>query len=296
MVKQLRALTLVAVLLANLLCSERGSVGAKDPYRAHELGKPVRSSRAGDSDGDQSRPCSTRGKQGRRSAVTSAAETNRLTSVTETDSEVRSSPLALAVLSLLHAAPLHPYAMQRLLKEWGKDNVINVGQRANLYKTIKRLLQAGLIAVRQTERDQQYPERTVYELTDAGRRAAHDWLTDMVVRPRNEFPRFPAALSFLMMLMPDEARAALEQRASTLRGQLSAIAANLADLEPTLPRVTLMDDEYVQAMISAELTWIDGVVADLSSGALSWSHEELADLGARMAPEHGIEILSPATE
>jgi len=217
-------------------------------------------------------------------------------SVTETDSEVRSSPLALAVLSLLHAAPLHPYAMQRLLKEWGKDNVINVGQRANLYKTIKRLLQAGLIAVRQTERDQQYPERTVYELTEAGRLAAHNWLTDMVVRPRNEFPQFPAALSFLMMLMPDEARAALEQRASTLRGQLSATVANLANLEPSLPRVTLMDDEYVQAMISAELTWIDGVVADLDSGALSWSYEQLGDLAAQMAPQHGIEILSPPTE
>ena len=206
-------------------------------------------------------------------------------SVEEIETEVRSSPLALAVLSLLHAAPLHPYAIQRLLKEWGKDNVINVGQRANLYKTIKRLLQAGLIAVRQTERDQQYPERTVYELTEAGRRAAHNWLTDMVVHPRNEFPQFPAALSFLMMLTPDEARAALEQRASALRGQLAVITANLANLAPTLPRVTLMDDEYVQATISAELAWIDTVVADLSSGALSWSYEELAAaLGAQLVP------------
>jgi len=205
--------------------------------------------------------------------------------VEDKDAEVRSSPLALAVLSLLHAAPLHPYAIQRLLKEWGKDNVINVGQRANLYKTIKRLLQAGLIAVRQTERDQQYPERTVYELTEAGRRASHDWLTDMVVRPRNEFPQFPAALSFLMMLTPEEARTALEQRASALRGQLAALTANLANLAPTLPKVTLMDDEYVQATISAELAWIDGVVADLSSGALSWSYEELADaLGTQLLP------------
>ena len=85
------------------------------------------------------------------------------------DPEFRVSPLAMAVLSLLHAGPLHPYAMQRLIKEWGKDRVINVGQRANLYKTIRRLQDAGLVAVRQTERDQNYPERTVYELTEAGR-------------------------------------------------------------------------------------------------------------------------------
>src|SRR3984957_15285874 len=122
------------------------------------------------------------------------------------------SPLGLAVLCLLYGGPLHPHRMQRLLKEGGKDQVINVGQRLSLYKTIGRLNESGLIAVRQTERDQQYPERTVYELTEAGRLAAHNWLTDILVRPRNEFPQFPAALSFLMMLTPDEARTALEQR------------------------------------------------------------------------------------
>ncbi|HKD89571.1 MAG TPA: PadR family transcriptional regulator [Streptosporangiaceae bacterium] len=210
----------------------------------------------------------------------------------EIETEVRSSPLALAVLSLLHAAPLHPYAMQRLLKEWGKDQVINVGQRANLYKTIKRLLQAGLIAVRQTERDQQYPERTVYELTESGRRVAHNWLTEMVVRPRNEFAQFPAALSFLMMLTPDEARTALEQRASALRAQLATIEADLANYGATLPRVTLMDDEYQRTIISAELAWVDGVLADLSTGALSWSDEDFAALGSYLS-EAG---LSPVTE
>jgi DNA-binding PadR family transcriptional regulator len=209
------------------------------------------------------------------------------------ETEVRSSPLALAVLSLLQAGPMHPYAMQRLLKEWGKDKVVNVGQRANLYKTIKRLLQAGLIAVRQTERDQQYPERTIYELTEPGRRAAHNWLTDMVVRPRNEFPQFPAALSFLMMLTPDEARAALEQRASALREQLRAIEADLANVAAILPRVTLMDDEYQRTVISAQLAWVDGVLADLSTGSLSWSYEDFAALGSYLSEA---DLISPATE
>ena len=72
------------------------------------------------------------------------------------------------MLGLLEVGPLHPYGIQRLIKLWGKDQVVNVGQRANLYRVINRLHEAGLIAVRQTERDQQFPERTVYELTDAG--------------------------------------------------------------------------------------------------------------------------------
>jgi DNA-binding PadR family transcriptional regulator len=200
------------------------------------------------------------------------------TTTGEDETGFRPSPLALAVLSLLHAAPLHPYAIQRLLKLWGKDKVINVGQRASLYKTIKRLNQAGLISVRQTERDQQYPERTVYELTEAGRRATQVWLTDMLAQPRNEFPQFPAALSFMMLLTPGEAADVLEQRASALRGQLAQIDAELARISPDLPRIVLMDDEYQRAMLAAELAWVDSVARDLADGHWSWSYEEFAGL------------------
>src|SRR5215510_9544434 len=52
----------------------------------------------------------------------------------------RGSPLALTVLALLHYRPLHPYGVQRLIQQWGKDQVVNVGQRASLYRTIDRLL------------------------------------------------------------------------------------------------------------------------------------------------------------
>jgi DNA-binding PadR family transcriptional regulator len=203
------------------------------------------------------------------------------------DADFRPSPLAMAVLSLLHAAPLHPYAMQRLIKEWGKDRVINVGQRANLYKTIRRLQEAGLVAVRQTERDQNYPERTVYELTGAGREAATEWITEMVAAPRNEFPQFPAALSFVMLLGPEHARQALERRATVLAARLAEIDADLAQYSGTLPRVTLMDDEYERAMVAAELSWLRAVIEDLRTGALTWSYdmfaavaEQLPDVGA----------------
>jgi DNA-binding PadR family transcriptional regulator len=193
----------------------------------------------------------------------------------------RASPLALAVLALLQAQPLHPYAMQRLIKLWGKDQVINVGQRANLYKTIRRLQEAGLVRVFQTERDTRYPERTVYELTDAGREASIAWLTDMVANPRNEFPQFPAALSFVMLLGPQQAQAAMERRAHALTAHLTELDANLAEYSGTLPRVTLMDDEYKRAVLGAELEWLNGVVDDLRAGRLTWNYE----MFAAIAPE-----------
>jgi DNA-binding PadR family transcriptional regulator len=196
------------------------------------------------------------------------------------DPKFRPSPLALAVLSLLVIGPLHPYGMQRLIKLWGKDQVVNVGQRANLYKTIRRLREAGLISVRQTERDQLYPERTVYELTEDGRREMLQWLSDMLSAPRNEFPQFPAALSFAMLLVPAEALAVLERRAAVLRESLARLEHDLEAFSGTLPRVTLLDDEYLRAVTAAELAWVSGVIDDLRTGALTWSEEELAGLAA----------------
>jgi DNA-binding PadR family transcriptional regulator len=198
------------------------------------------------------------------------------------DDDFRPSPLALAVLGLLHAAPLHPYAMQRLIKLWGKDSVVNVGQRANLYKTIRRLQQAGLVTVLQTEREQRYPERTVYEITDAGRDAARTWLTNMVAVPRNEFPQFPAALSFVMLLGPEQMLAAMQERARAVNSKLAELDANAEQYSGTLPRITLMDDEYERAITAAELDWLNGVIEDLRSGKLTWSYEEFAEIAAEL--------------
>src|SRR5580658_6343063 len=177
---------------------------------------------------------------------------------------------------MLVPGPLHPYGIQRLIKHWGKDQVVNVGQRANLYKTIKRLHEAGLIAVRQTERDHQYPERTVYELTAAGTEQAQSWLVDMLSAPRHEVPEFPAALSFLMMLEPGRAATVLQDRAGALRRQVAELDAVLTQESAALPRVTLLETEYLKAVSAAELGWVESVVDDLRSGTLGWTYEELA--------------------
>lgn len=199
--------------------------------------------------------------------------------------ESRISPLAIAVLGLLAGGPLHPYRMERLLREWGKDQVIRIGQRANLYTAIKRLHALGAIAVRQTERDQQYPERTVYELTDEGRELLTSRLTEMVSTPRNEFPEFPAALSFLMLLGPDGATAGLEKRAAQLRATAAGMDEAMSELSPALPRITLIENEYQRAMIGAELAWVDGLLEDLRTGTLTWTAADFAGAAEAYQPD-----------
>jgi DNA-binding PadR family transcriptional regulator len=196
---------------------------------------------------------------------------------------VRRSPLALAILGLLEDGPLHPYGMQQLIRQWGKDQVINVGQRASLYKVITRLCEAGLIRVSGTTRDHQYPERTSYELTDAGRAASRQWMDEILSTPRNEFPEFPAALSFLPMLTPEVTAELLGRRRELLVQRLAERDAAIAtEVEGfAIPRVTMLETEYLRAVTNAELEWVDAVLTGLRDGSISWSREELRAIAAQ---------------
>jgi DNA-binding PadR family transcriptional regulator len=201
--------------------------------------------------------------------------------------EVRPTPLNLTMLGMLGGGPLHPYAIQSRMKAWGKDRVVDVSQRATLYKAIERLRAAGLIAVTKTERDQRFPERTLYALTEEGLRVGREWLTEMLATPRNEFPEFPAALSFVFGLTADEAAAALERRARLLRSSITAFDLELHD-ESGPPRLFLLETEYVRAVTVAELEWVERVVDDIRTGKLVRHFEDVAEMAKNFTPPDAV--------
>ena len=163
------------------------------------------------------------------------------------------SPLALAILALLAEAPMHPYRMQQLIKERGKDKVINVQRRGSLYQTINQLQRAGLIHVRETARDEKYPERTIYALTEQGRHTVLDWMREILSVPSQEFPEFPAAVSFLPLLTPEDALRQLQAREAALVRRISVLDAEFLRNAAELPRLFLLEDELVRATVDSEL-------------------------------------------
>ncbi|WP_416902582.1 PadR family transcriptional regulator [Micromonospora echinospora] len=187
----------------------------------------------------------------------------------------RRSPLAMMLLALLVEEPMHAYRMQQVIRERHKEDVVNVAQRNSVYQTLDRLLREELVRVDHTARDERRPERTVYQLTEAGRRTLDEWLSDALATPAREFPEFPAALSFLPILPPEEAARQLARRAEVLAEQIRDRTAILAGAE--LPRLFLVEDEYRLAALRAELAWVNGLVADLAENRLTWSGPWLAD-------------------
>jgi len=99
----------------------------------------------------------------------------------------------------------------------------------------------------------------------------------MLAVPRQEFPEFPAALSHVMMLTPQEALDLLARRETLLSAMQQGLEAGLASTA-AMPRVISLESEYVLATATAQLTWLRSVIEDLRTGRLSWSEAELKAL------------------
>jgi DNA-binding PadR family transcriptional regulator len=181
--------------------------------------------------------------------------------------EPRRSTLAVVLLALLTEAPMHPYRMQQVIKERGQDQLVNVAQRNSVYQALDRLVRDGLARPAATAREAGRPERTTYEITEAGTATFRRWLAEMLPAPAREFPEFPAALAFLAIMAPAEVKGLLAQRIEAQEQRLAAIR---EQAPPGMPRLFLIEDEYRAAMLSAEVAWLRSVVADLTSGAFTW--------------------------
>lgn len=203
--------------------------------------------------------------------------------------ETRRSALALAVLALLSEEPMHPYRMQQLIKQRHKEAVVNVRLRSSLYQTIDRLERAGLIAVQETEKADNRPERTIYRLTEDGTATARRWLREMLAHPVNEYPEFPAALSFLPMLPPHEALALLLSRAEALVSEMAEIDHKLAAVGPWLPRLFTLEVDYQRTMMETEHRWLQKVIAELRAGDLHWDDAWLQE--QKVPPEEVMRAL-----
>jgi DNA-binding PadR family transcriptional regulator len=189
----------------------------------------------------------------------------------------------MVVLALLVEAPMHVYRMQQLIKERGKDTVVNVAQRNSIHQALARLERDGLVRVKETTHGEGRPERVIYEATPEGTTTVRVWVRSMLAKPSAEFPDFPAALAFLMLLEPEDARAQLTSRSAAIRESVRETkAAGDQARGFGLPRLFLVEDEYRIAMMEAELTWVDALVEALASGELTWSEAWIKQIALAM--------------
>ncbi len=76
----------------------------------------------------------------------------------------------------------------------------------------------------------------------------------------------------------------LERREAALTAIHQGMEAGMA-FAADLPRVTMLESEYVLATATAQLSWVRSVIADLRAGRLTWSQDELRALAGTSATE-----------
>jgi DNA-binding PadR family transcriptional regulator len=183
-----------------------------------------------------------------------------------------SNPLALAVLALLFERPMHPYEMGLIMKQRHKEDSIKL-RYGSLYTVIDLLLARGFISARGVARDGRRPERTVYEITEAGRDELRAWMADLIGEPVKEYPQFEAALCLLPVLPPDEALTLLRQRLTRVEAKAIELERQSAQAgAQNFPPLFLVENEYRLALIKAEQRFIAELITRIESG---WGPLEL---------------------
>ncbi len=176
-----------------------------------------------------------------------------------------SNLLALPLLTLLMERPMYPYEMASALRERGKDQAIKINW-GSLYTIVQNLEKYGFIEAVQVAREGRQPERTTYQITDAGRAELKDWLRELISVPEREYTRLEAALGEGAILPPDEVASLLQQRLDALEASNAEHQAGLDALGTRIPRLFLIESEYHLALRRAEAEWVRGLLKELTSG------------------------------
>ena len=192
------------------------------------------------------------------------------------DAVDRLTPMGVMVLALLREADMHPYEMVRLLRVRHDDRLITI-TNGTLYHTVARLQRAGLLDEVGIDRDGNRPERTTYTLTDAGREAVVAWV-------RRELPKvdrpaeFRVALAEAHNLERDDTIELLHARRGALvddhvlhRDGLRKAAAK------GVPEQVLVEIERQEALLEAELRWLDSLLARLEADTIPWGPSAFTD-------------------
>ncbi|MEU9505064.1 PadR family transcriptional regulator [Micromonospora sp. NPDC048170] len=163
--------------------------------------------------------------------------------------------------------PVHGYDVRRELLGRGADRWANV-QPGSIYHALRKLTREGLLREVATEQVGARPPRTTYEVTPEGEEAFESLLRDLWWQLHEPPDPFVAAFSFLPAMPPEEAAAALRNRANLLRAGVEWTRTSLSPgwaREAGPVHVGWMSELWA-ARSEAEISWCEQIAERIESG------------------------------
>jgi DNA-binding PadR family transcriptional regulator len=167
--------------------------------------------------------------------------------------------------SLARCGPLHGHGI-RLRAQTDRTELWSDIKPGSLYGALSRMADEGLIEVVCTQREGKLPERTVYGITDKGRRELAALraavLSDVRFRP----DPVDVALAYADDMPVEELRAAVLERRNALAKQLESWRALYEEAAPHLKGLEPCMFRHTFARVEAEVVWHDGLLEQLTKG------------------------------
>lgn len=170
-----------------------------------------------------------------------------------------------ALLGLLGQRPRHGYELRAAFMAVAGGEATWEVKPAQVYSTLSRLEESGLIAQEAVEQEGG-PERRVYAITPAGRQELVNWLT-APVRAQHERDEFFLKLMLCLATGEADPRQAIYAQRTSLYQELHALTAQRAQADPRteLAHILLLDQAIMH--LEADLRWLDMVEARLDEVA-----------------------------
>jgi PadR family transcriptional regulator, regulatory protein AphA len=139
-----------------------------------------------------------------------------------------------------------------------------IPSQSQIYKTLPRLAGRGLARKRQVEQ-QGRPDKALYRISPAGRKALRRWLDEVEEEPASGRVVFPLKLFFCSFASPGTAQAQLAAYRRFLTRRLEtyeALRCSPRRSDDPYPRHVL---EHGITRVRATIAWVDGTAAALET-------------------------------
>jgi DNA-binding PadR family transcriptional regulator len=173
-------------------------------------------------------------------------------------------PTRLILLGLLQRRNLHGYEIKRVIEEhMGDWASIAFG---SIYFALAKLAKEGLVRRVSVGKEGNRPSRTVYGITNEGRKEFRRMLEDLWRSPQRQFFAFDVALFFSSSLPSKNIMRYLEQRIEHTQEAFRQLGRHKAErlADPEVPRIARGIFNHALVHLEAEMHWLRALRDDLA--------------------------------
>ncbi|NOU70594.1 PadR family transcriptional regulator [Paenibacillus sp. LMG 31458] len=182
--------------------------------------------------------------------------------------------MKLVILGLLMEANRHTYEIRQTMKERGMNNYMKL-QDGSLYYAMDQLHKDGLVEAHEVVRDTNRPEKTIYQITAAGKLKFQELLVEQLHEEIKHYHPLYVALPF--SVHGDQAKIAdiLENKIMAQKMIMNKMKSLYEEHISIVPRVVLqmMVGAYKRAF--SELKWLEQLQKDAREGRLQEKNSPL---------------------